>query len=140
MSKVLFVHILALRFQTVHNLVDFESIPVQYGIGNETEAARLVHNFLVIASGKFTLVGKENSSGQPVPVFSLIELELDSLPELRVGEVAQDILSFDNPPQVGNRFGQAIRRKAVGQSLHHHMSRGRALLGPIPTIVSPGAK
>jgi hypothetical protein len=95
-SKVLFADLLALRFQTVHDRVNFEGIPIQDSIGHKAETACLVHDFLVIARGKFTLVGKENSSWQPVPVFSFIELELDSLPELQVGEVTQDILGFDN--------------------------------------------
>src|SRR5215510_5047737 len=61
-------------------------------------------------------------------VFALVELELHGLPQVAIGEIAHDVLRFDDPAEVGKRLGQPVRRKAVGQALHNHMRWGRALL------------
>ncbi len=42
----------------------------------------MVPDLLLIASRKFTLVGKVNPAGQLVPIFALVELELNGLPKL----------------------------------------------------------
>jgi len=63
-----------------------------------------------------------------MPIFALVELELHGLPEFEIGEIAQDVLGFDDMLKVGKRLGQPVRRKAVGQSLNDYMRGGSALL------------
>lgn len=90
----------ALRPQIFHDVVDLNGVPVQDGIGNQAQATGFVHDLLVIASRKFTLVGKENPPRQLVPIFALVELELHRLPEFQVSEIAQNILGFDDLPEL----------------------------------------
>ena len=59
-----------------HDVIDFDRVPIKYGVGDKAQAACLVHDLFVIAGGEFTLVGKENPSRQFVPIFALIELPL----------------------------------------------------------------
>ena len=34
-----------------------------------------------------------------MPIFALVELELHGLPEFAIGEIAQDVLGFDDTPE-----------------------------------------
>src|SRR5215813_7603913 len=81
-----------------HDLRDLDAIPVQDGIGHEAQTTGFVHKLLVIAGRKFPLVGKENPAGQLVAVFALIELELDRPSQLPIGQIAQNVLGFDDGP------------------------------------------
>ena len=61
-------------------------------------------------------------------VFALVELQLHGLSQFEIGEIAQNVLGFDDPPEVGKRLGEPIQRVAVGQSLNDHMRWRGALL------------
>ena len=101
MRQGFLVNVLALCPELVHDLGDLEGIPVQDRIGNETQATGLVHDLLVIPRRKFALVGKENPARQLMAVFALVELELHGLPQVTIREIAQDVLRFNDPTQVG---------------------------------------
>ncbi len=98
----------SLRPQIFHDVVNFDGIPVQDRIGDQAQAARFVHDFLVIASRKFTLISKENSAGQLMPIFTFVELELYRLPEFEIGKIAHDVLGFDDTPEVGKCLRQPV--------------------------------
>ena len=97
--------ILSLGPQIFNDIVDFEGVPIQDGIGNQAQATGFVHDLLVIARRKFPLIGKENPAWQLVPIFALVELELNGLPKFEIGEIAQDVLGFDDTPEMGKRLG-----------------------------------
>jgi hypothetical protein len=46
---------------------DLERVPYQDGVRYQAQAARLVHELLVIPSAKFTLVGEKDPACQTVP-------------------------------------------------------------------------
>src|SRR5262245_18292679 len=87
---------------------------VQERIGDQAQATGLVHDLLVSPRRKFALVGKENPARQLMAVFALVELELHSLPQVTIREIAQDVLRFDDTAQVGKGLRQPVGRKAVG--------------------------
>ncbi len=47
---------------------NLERVPYQDGVRYQAQAARLVHDLLVIPSAKFTLVGEKDPASQTVPV------------------------------------------------------------------------
>jgi hypothetical protein len=51
----------------LNDLRHMQCIPNQDGVGDQAQATRLVHDFLVIADAELALVGKEDSPRQAVP-------------------------------------------------------------------------
>jgi len=49
---------------------NLERVPYQDGVRYQAQAARLVHDLLVIPSAKFTLVGEKDPACQTVPVLT----------------------------------------------------------------------
>ena len=49
---------------------NLERVPYQDGVRYHAQAARLVHDLLVIPSAKFTLVGEKDPTCQTVPVLT----------------------------------------------------------------------
>ena len=59
---------------------NLERVPYQDGVRYQAQAARLVHNLLVIPSAKFTLVSEKDPACQTVPALTSIQLQLDPVP------------------------------------------------------------
>jgi len=58
--------------------MNLHGVSVQDRIGDQAQAARLVHDFFVIAGGEFALIRKEDASEQLVVVLAFVEeLKLD---------------------------------------------------------------
>jgi len=51
--------------------------PYQDGVGHQAQAARLIHDLLVIPGAEFSLVGEEDPARQTVPMLTPIQLQLD---------------------------------------------------------------
>jgi hypothetical protein len=100
--------------QLLDNVSDFERIPIQDRIGHQAEATGLVHDFLVIPRREFPLIGKENPAGELMAIFAFVELELDPLPQVAIGQVTQDVLGLENASQVGLNIAK-LSRTAKGQ-------------------------
>ena len=66
--------------ESLDDFGDLERVPYQDSVGYQAQAARLVHDLLVIPSAKFTLVGKKDPACQTVPVLTSIQLQLDPVP------------------------------------------------------------
>jgi hypothetical protein len=56
---------------------NLERVPHQDGVGYQTQATRLVHDFLVIPGAEFTLIGEKDPACQTVPMFTPIQLQLE---------------------------------------------------------------
>jgi hypothetical protein len=78
-------------------------------------------------------VGKEDPARELVPIFTLVELELHRLPEFEVGEIAQDILGFDDTPEI---FAVA---RGGGAALYSgtHLRPVQAQIGRVTPELSP---
>ena len=59
---------------------NLKRVPYQDGVGYQAQAARLVHDLLVIPSAKFTLVGEKDPACQTMAVLTSIQLQLDPVP------------------------------------------------------------
>ena len=84
MGQGIVVDLSPLASQRVHEVRDFEGVPVQDGIGDETQAAGLIQNLGVIARRKLALIGKEHAPGQLVAVLPFVELELPAPAQLQL--------------------------------------------------------
>ncbi len=51
-----------------HNVIYPERVLVKNGVRHKTEAARFVHDLLIVTGGELTLVGKKDPARQLVPV------------------------------------------------------------------------
>lgn len=128
MCQGFILNYLPLCSQAFNNVIDLDCVPVEDGIGNQAQATGLIHDFLVIPRCKLALIGKENPAWELVAVFALIELKLNRLSQFRIGEIAQDVLSLENTPKIGERLRQPVRRVAIGEPLDNHMCRCCPLL------------
>ena len=57
-----------------------ECVPYQDGVGYQAQAARFVHDLLVIPRAEFSLVGEKDPACQTVPVLTSAQLQLDPVP------------------------------------------------------------
>src|SRR5271169_3403250 len=83
-------------------------VPDQHGIGEQAEAAGLVHDLLVVAGAEVALVGEEDPSGEDVAELTAVELQLDGLAQRLLVDVAQDLDGLDQTPELGQRIGQTV--------------------------------
>src|SRR5258707_15691635 len=60
---------------------NLECVPHQDGVGYQTQAARLVHDLLVIPGAKFSLVGEKDPACQTMSMLTPIQLQLDTVPQ-----------------------------------------------------------
>jgi hypothetical protein len=49
---------------------NLEGVPHQDGVGYQTQAARLIHDLLVIPGAEFSLIGEKDPACQTVPRFN----------------------------------------------------------------------
>jgi hypothetical protein len=56
---------------------NLERVPHQDGVGYQSQAARLIHDLLVIPGAEFSLIGEKDPACQTVPMLTAIQLELD---------------------------------------------------------------
>lgn len=119
---------LPLCLEALNNVIDLDGVPIEDRVGNQAQAACLIHNLLVITCGELPLIRKKDPSWQLVPVFTLIQLQLYRLSQSWIGNVAQDVLSLENPSKVGECLGKSVSRETVGEPLDNHMRRGGSVL------------
>ena len=60
MRQGFLVDILSLRPQLFYDAIDFDGIPIQDRVGDQAQTTCFIHDLLVIAGRKFSLVGKKN--------------------------------------------------------------------------------
>ena len=77
MGESLIINHLTLGTKFLNNAVNLEGIPIKHSIGNQAQTTRFVHDLLVLTSGKFPLVTKENTTRKAMAILALIELELN---------------------------------------------------------------
>ena len=80
MSQVSIGNVGARLAERLDDSGNLERVPYQDGVGYQAQAARFVHDLLVIPSAKFTLVGEKDPACQTVPVLTSIQLQLDPVP------------------------------------------------------------
>src|ERR1700726_2340144 len=86
---------------------NLERVPYQDGVRYQAQAARLVHDLLVIPSAKFTLVGEKDPACQTVPVLTSIQLQLDPVPQIFFVEILQDVYGLHDASEHSQRLCQA---------------------------------
>ena len=59
---------------------NLKRVPYQDGVGYQAQAARFVHDLLVIAGAEFSLVGEKDPACQTMAVLTSIQLQLDPVP------------------------------------------------------------
>jgi hypothetical protein len=62
--------------ESVDDSGNLEPVPYQDGVGYQAQAARLIHDLLVIPGAEFSLVGEEDPACQTVPMLTPIQLQL----------------------------------------------------------------
>jgi hypothetical protein len=73
-GEVLIVDFLPLRSQRLHGIADLYSVPIENSLGDQTQAARLIHDINVVTSSELTLVSEENTARQLLPIFSFMAI------------------------------------------------------------------
>ena len=59
---------------------NLKRVPYQDGVGYQAQAARFVHDLLVIPGTEFSLVGEKDPACQTMAVLTSIQLQLDPVP------------------------------------------------------------
>ena len=77
--------------QLCNNLGHLDRIPHHHGIGQLTEARGLVHDLVVVARLKGSLVREEEAPGELMATFSPIDLELHPPAQLDVVDILQQV-------------------------------------------------
>jgi len=73
------------------DLSDLHRIPNQHGIGEQAQAACLVHNFVQVARAELAPVGKEQAAAcQIVATLAMAKLELHGILHLFVIKIAKN--------------------------------------------------
>ena len=88
-------------------------VPQHGGIGQQAEAACLVHDLLVVADAELAPVGEEQPARERVPGFAAVEQERNRAPHRLVGDVAQDEDRLARAAQDGQR----LRDRSAGEAL-----------------------
>jgi hypothetical protein len=74
--------------ELIHDVRNAHSVPDQYGIGKQAEAACLVHDLFGIARAKLSAIRKEQTpTDQLMPRFAPVELKLNAVPEVWIGDI-----------------------------------------------------
>jgi hypothetical protein len=63
----------------------------EHGVGQQTEARRLIHDLFIIAGLKRPLIGEKEAAGELVSSFPPVHLELHSAAERLVVDIPQEI-------------------------------------------------
>jgi hypothetical protein len=80
MSQVFIGNVGARLAERLDDSGNLERVPYQDGVGYQAQAARFVHDLLVIPGAEFSLVGEKDPACQTVPVLTSIQLQLDPVP------------------------------------------------------------
>src|ERR1700756_2168084 len=98
-----------------------DSVPDQDGVGQQAEAARLIHDLLVIAGAEGAVVGEEQPLGQGMAEFTAIELKLDCPAKWFLIDIAEDVDGLAEAPQGDQRLGDAIGWAGISDPLQDDM-------------------
>src|SRR5271165_5224539 len=122
-GEVLVVHRMAGGAELPGDAAHVHGVPDQHGIGEQAEAAGLVHDLLVVAGAEVALVGEKDPSGEDVAELAAVELQLYGLAQRLLVDVAQDMDGLDQAPELGQCIGQTVGGGRVGEALHDDMGR-----------------
>src|SRR5271168_5192059 len=75
-GQVLVLHLVSGGTKLVDDAGDVDGVPDQHSIGEQAEAAGLVHHLLVVAGAEAAPVGEEQRLGEGVAEFAAVELQL----------------------------------------------------------------
>ncbi len=78
-GEVLVLHLVAVSAELLDDAADMDGVPDQHGVGEQAEAAGLIHYLLVVAGPEAALVGEEQRFGQDVAELAAVELQLDGV-------------------------------------------------------------
>ena len=79
MSQIFIGNVRARLAQSLDDSGNLERVPYQDGVGYQAQAARFVHDLLVIPSAEFSLVGEKDPPCQTVAMLTSIQLQLNSV-------------------------------------------------------------
>jgi len=117
--QVLILHFVPASAELRDDAGDMDRVPDQHGVGQQAEAARLVHDLLVVAGPEVALIGEEQPLGQDVAKLPAVQLQLNGLAQRRLVNVAQDVDGFDQAAERGQRLGEPVGRRGVDQPLQN---------------------
>lgn len=127
-GEVLVLHLVPGGAELVDDASNVDGIPDQYGIGEQAEAAGLVHHLFVVTGAEAALVGKEQPLGKDMAELAAVELQLDGVAKRLLLDVAQDVQRLHQAPELAQRGGETVGGVRVDQALHDDMSRGQPVL------------
>ena len=127
-GQILVLDDMSIRPELIDDARDMDGVPDQDGIGEQAEAAGLVHHLLVVAGAEAAPVGEEQRLGEDVAEFAAVELQLDGVAQIFFLNVAQDVQRLHQPPELAQRAGKTVRCVGVHQALHDDMGRGQPIL------------
>ena len=127
-GQILVLHLVSGGTKLVDDAGDVDGVPDQHGIGEQAEAAGLVHHLLVVAGAEAAPVGEEQRFGEDVAELAAVELQLDGVTQRLLLDVAQNVQRLHQPPELSEGAGETVRRVGIGQALHDDMGRGQPVL------------
>jgi hypothetical protein len=74
-SKIGIAHVVLIDAKPSHDFLDPLAVPDQHGIGEQAQAAGLIHDFIDVSRAELTAIGEEQTARcQIVPIFAAVEL------------------------------------------------------------------
>src|SRR5688572_28065417 len=105
-----------------------DGVPHQDSVAQEAQTTGLVHNLLIVPRLKHPLIGEKEAAGELMAKLAPVELALDTMAEVSLLDIAEDMDRFEHAPQRRQRLGKPIGGRPACEPFEHHIRRGRSMV------------